>query len=275
MVANVSILLLFALGMAYAGLNAYALLRSPALIFPAPASSYADNPSIFKLTTRDGTVISAYLLTAESTNGAASGLDGQLLLYSHGNGEDIGMIRPFLEQFQRRGISVLAFDYPGYGTSGGEPTEAGCYAAIEAAYAHAVDALGFKPNAITLYGRSLGSGPATWLAQRESVRAVIMDGAFTSTFRVLTEVKLLPWDRFDNYARLPDIDCPILVIHGTEDRTVPFSHALRIWKRIEGPKQKLFVEGAGHGDLLEHAGLRYWDTVMDFIETQNHDSPSL
>lgn len=257
MIANVSILLFCSACLAYAGLNAYALLRANALIFPVPPSSYEDDSSQIQLTTRDGTVLPAYHLPAEASQ--------ELLIYSHGNGEDIGMARPFLELFQRRGISVLAYEYPGYGTSREAPSEAGCYAAIEAAYQFAVQDLAYAPARITLYGRSLGSGPSTWLAQRERVKGVILDGAFTSTFRVLTDVKLLPWDRFDNYARLPDIDCPILIIHGTEDRTVPFSHALRNWKRNQGPKQKLFVEGARHSNLIELAGDAYWDTVVSFI----------
>ena len=267
MIANVSILLFCSLCVAYAGLNAYALVRAHALIFPVPLSSYEDDATIFKLTTRDETPISAYFLPASPSGGSPAGPGNQLLIYSHGNGEDIGMARPFLELFQKRGISVLAFDYPGYGTSGGEPSEAGCYAAIEAAYAHAVGELGYTPANITLYGRSLGSGPSTWLAQREPVKGVILDGAFTSTFRVLTGIKLLPWDRFDNFARLPDIDCPILLIHGTEDQTVPFTHAQRNWERIGGPKQKLFIEGARHGNLIELAGDRYWDAVTGFIQT--------
>ncbi|NBB80484.1 MAG: alpha/beta fold hydrolase [Verrucomicrobia bacterium] len=266
MIANVSILLFCSLCLAYAGLNAYALLRAHALIFPVPPSSYEDDDSIFKLTTRDGISISAYFLSADPRGGSPAGSGNHLLIYSHGNGEDIGMARPFLELFQKRGISVLTFDYPGYGTSGGEPSEPGCYAAIEAAYAYAVDTLDYNPSNITLYGRSLGSGPSTWLAQREPVRSIILDGAFTSTFRVMTGIKLLPWDRFDNFARLPDIDCPVLLIHGTEDRTVPFSHAQQNWHRIEGPKQKLFIEGARHGNLIELADDLYWDTVVDFIQ---------
>ena len=272
MIVNVSILLFCSLCVAYAALNAYALLRAQALIFPAPPSSYQDDATIFKLTARDGTPISAYHLPAVSSAATASSSTGpgsRLLIYSHGNGEDIGTARPFLELFQRRGISVLAFDYPGYGTSGGKPSEAGCYAAIQAAYAHAVGKLAYNPAQITLYGRSLGSGPSTWLAQREPVKGLILDGAFTSTFRVLTEIKLLPFDRFDNYARLPEVKCPILIIHGTEDQTVPFSHALRNWQRITEPRQKLFIEGASHGNLIELAGQRYWDSVIDFIQNPN------
>jgi pimeloyl-ACP methyl ester carboxylesterase len=258
MIANVSILLLASLCLAYVGLNAYALLRANALIFPVPPSSYEAGPDIVYLNSDQEISIASYYLSGDSP-------EKQLLIYSHGNGEDIGSARPFLELFQKRGISVLAYDYPGYGMSGGDPSERGCYAAIQSAYEYAVDQLGYDPAKIVLYGRSLGSGPSTWLAERRQIGAIILDGAFTSTFRVLTEVKLLLWDRFDNYARFPNIRVPILLVHGTEDRTVPFSHALRNWKRIEGPKQKLFVVGARHSNVVEMAGAEYWEAVLPFI----------
>ncbi len=258
MIANVSILLVSSLCIAYAGLNAYAAIRADDLIFPAPVSSYEDDESIFKLQASDGETISAYYLPAKDTK--------RLIIYSHGNGEDIGTARPFLQLFTRMDVSVLAYDYPGYGTSSGQPSEAGCYAAIEAAYKHAIETLGYTPDQITLYGRSLGSGPSSWLAEQEPVAGLIFDGAFTSTFRVLTGVKLLPWDKFDNYARLPKIQCPLLLIHGTLDRTVPFSHALKNWEVIQGSKYRLFVEGAHHGNVIEMAGREYWDIVIPFAK---------
>jgi pimeloyl-ACP methyl ester carboxylesterase len=98
------------------------------------------------------------------------------------------------------------------------------------------------------------------------VAGLILDGAFTSTFRVMTGIKILPWDKFDNHARLPNIKCPILMIHGTDDRVVPFTQAQQNWKRIEGTKQKLFVQGAGHGDIIEIAGDNYWNIVLPFIQ---------
>lgn len=228
MIANASILLISSLCIVYIGLNAYAAIRAQDLIFPAPPSSYRDDASIVKLTARDGERISLYHLQAENS--------AKLLLYSHGNGEDIGTARLFLNNFHRLGISVIAYDYPGYGTSSGKPSEDGCYAAAEAAYQFATKTLGYAPENITLYGRSLGSGPSSWLAEQKPVSGLIYDGAFTSTFRVMTEVKLLPWDIFDNYAKLPNIKCPVLVIHGTIDHTVPFSHAQNNWKAIKGSK---------------------------------------
>lgn len=255
--AHVTTTLLCTLCLAYAGLNVYAALQSNALIFLAPPSSYADTASILKLKTSDGEIISAYYLP---------GLNSQrLLLYSQGNGEDIGMARSFLEVFQKQGISVLAYDYPGYGTSTGKPSERGCYRAIEAAHTHATENLGYESSDIILYGRSLGSGPSCWLAEKETVAGLILDGAFTSIFRVVTGINILPWDKFDNYARLPNIESPVLVIHGTEDRVIPFAHAESNYKRISGDKKKLIVTGAGHNNLIEEAGSEYWRSVLTFI----------
>jgi pimeloyl-ACP methyl ester carboxylesterase len=258
MIANVFILLASCLCIIYMGLAVYAAIRADTLIFPAPPSSYQDDASIIKLESSDGERISAYYLQAEKSD--------RLLIYSHGNGEDIGSARPFLELFQRAGISVLAYDYPGYGTSTGTPSERGSYAAIEATYQYATEKLGYTDARITLYGRSLGSGPSAWLAEQKPVAGVIFDGAFASTFRVMTNIRLLPWDKFDNYARLPNIKSPVLVIHGTEDQTVPFSHAIKNWEVIQSPKHKLFVQGARHGDVIERAGHEYWDTVIAFIK---------
>jgi fermentation-respiration switch protein FrsA (DUF1100 family) len=104
------------------------------------------------------------------------------------------------------------------------------------------------------------------LAENSPVDAIILDGTFTSTFRVMTGAKFLPWDRFDNYSRLPQIEHPVLLLHGTADRTVPFSHTQKNWEAIKGSKYRLLVDGAGHNDLIEIAGHEYWNLVMPFIK---------
>lgn len=258
MIANISILLLFALGLAYLGGIVYAATFADDMIFPVVQPTYTDGPETFKLKASDGEVITATYLEAPGST--------RLLLYSHGNGVDLGGIRSFLEAFQNQGISVLAYDYPGYGTSSGHGSEAGVYAAADATYEHATQTLGFAPEQITLYGRSLGSGPTCWLAERYPVDRLIIDGGFSSTFRVMTRVKVLPWDKFDNVARLRSIRCPVLIIHGTADETVPFNHAKQNWAVLTGEKHQLWVEGAGHNNLMEVAGRTYWDTVVPFIK---------
>jgi len=251
---------LTAIAIAYVGLMLFALLRSDSIIFPDIPASYSMGPDIMMLNADDGKQIAAYYLPVENAK--------RLLIYCHGNGEDIGDARPFLEEFQAKGIAVLAFDYPGYGLSSGKPSESGCFAATHVAYQHAVKELGYHPEQISLYGRSLGGGPACWLAAQEPIGSLILDGTFTSTFRVMTQRKLVFWDVFDNLKLLPKISCPVFVIHGTEDRTVPFSHALRNFDAVQSEKTKLWVEGAGHNNLVEIAGDRYWSAVLNFIQKQ-------
>ncbi|MGJ8653338.1 MAG: alpha/beta hydrolase [Opitutaceae bacterium] len=257
MVFNVSILLLVTFTVLYLGGIVFAYTQAHGMIFPKVEASYQDSAGIIKLDTSDGERISAYHLKSESSP--------KLLLYSHGNGEDIGHARPLLEAIHERGYSVFAYDYPGYGTSTGTPSESGVFAAAEAAYRYATETLGYKPADITLYGRSLGSGPSCWLAEQYPVGGLILDGAFSSTFRVMTHVRILPWDYFNNIARLPKIDCPMLVLHGKQDRTVPFSHAVKNAQVAKGSVKTLWHDTAGHNDLIEQLGTKYWDTVLPFI----------
>lgn len=258
MLGNVLILLLASFSLIYAGLCLYAYLVSDSMIFPKlGVASYADGPDILKLETSEGDTISAYLLEAAKSD--------RVLLYSHGNAEDLGQIRPLLGQFQQRGISVFAYDYPGYGTSTGRPSEHGLYAAAEAAFKYLTEKEGYAPGSVILYGRSLGSGPACWLAARYPVGGLILDGAFSSTFRVMTKVKLLPFDKFDNLARLPKLDCPVLLIHGKQDAVIPFDHALKNEQALPFPAETLWVEQASHNNLIETAGDSYWKVVQGFI----------
>jgi len=257
MTGNVIILLLATLAVIYAGMCLYAYLVADSMIFPAPAASYLDGPDILKLESADGAMISAYFLEAPDSK--------EVVLYSHGNGEDIGSIRPLLTQFQQRGISVFAYDYPGYGTSTGRPSESGVHAAAEAAYRYLTQQKGYAPASIVLYGRSLGRGPACRLAGRYPAAGIILDGAFSSTFRVMTQIKLLPFDKFDNLAILPKLDCPILLIHGKMDSVIPFAHALKNEAVLTGAAETLWIETANHNNLIEVGGDRYWDTVLRFI----------
>src|SRR5439155_1700348 len=78
------------------------------------------------------------------------------------------------------GLSVLVFDYPGYGHSGGRPSEAGCYAAAEAAYEWLTEAQGIPPGQLLLLGRSLGSAVAVELASRRPYRALVLISPLTS-----------------------------------------------------------------------------------------------
>ncbi|WP_269522488.1 alpha/beta hydrolase [Coraliomargarita parva] len=251
--------ILFTLTIAYLALMAYAYFWADRLIFPPVAPSYSEGSGISRIQSRDGNSIA--FLHLPGPTGAP------LLIYSHGNGEDLGQIRPLMEEFNRRGIGVLAYDYPGYGLSSGKASEAGTYAAADAAYQHASGQLGYAPGQMVLYGHSLGSGPSCWLAARYPVGGLVLDGAFSSTFRVMTRIKLLPWDKFDNLKRLASVQCPVLSIHGQRDKVVPFSHAEQNWRALQGRKERLWIENGGHSGLLDLIGARYWETVLPFIQS--------
>lgn len=242
---------------AYGSLAAYGWLGSDRQIFLPPPSSYTESPEILKLTTVGGIQIAALYLNNPEAD--------RTLLYSHGNAEDIGDNRRRLEQFQAQGFAVLAYDYPGYGLSEGKPSEQGAYQAIDAAYHYLIDNLETDPQTIILLGRSVGGGPAIDLAAREPVGGLIIESSFVSAFRVVTQIRLLPFDKFANLAKIPQIASPVLVIHGTEDTVIPLWHGEALLEAIESPKQALWVEGAGHNNVLKVAGDQYWQTIQDFV----------
>ncbi len=241
---------------AYLFVAVFALMTADSMIFQPRPSSYRKGGKVFTIPADDGTPLAAMHLEAEGAP--------VTVLFLHGNAEDLGDILPLLEEMRRRGLSVLAYDYRGYGTTPGKPNEAGIFADTGAVYRHLVERIGVPPGRVLVYGRSVGSGPAVELAAREPVGGLVLDGAFTSAFRVMTQIPLLPGDRFKNIDRMPRVRCPVLVIHGTHDRTIPIAHGRALYQAARGPRRNLWVDGAGHNDLVEVAGERYWDALVDF-----------
>jgi fermentation-respiration switch protein FrsA (DUF1100 family) len=187
------------------------------------------------------------------------------VLYAHGNAEDLGQLAPWLEELRRAGFAVLAFDYRGYGLStGGPPSAAGVTDDMAAVYHHAVSTLKIPPSRLVLYGRSVGSGPATDLAARVPAGGLVLESAFVSAFRVLTRVSVLPFDRFHNLRHIRRVRGPVLVIHGTDDEVIPVSHGRRLYEAAGQPKQALWIEGAHHTDVALVGGARYWLALAAF-----------
>jgi fermentation-respiration switch protein FrsA (DUF1100 family) len=241
----------------YVGFAAMAWLIGERVIFQPHRSSYRDSGNILKLTTASGKRISAVHLpnpTAQYT-----------LLVSHGNAEDLGDDLPWLDELQAAGFSVFAYDYEGYGTSEGRPREAAAYEDEQAAYNYLLQKVGLTPDRIVVYGRSVGTGPAVWLASRNPVAGLVLQSPFLSALRVVTRITIFPFDYFPNYKRIGDVHCPVLVMHGTSDEVIGFHHGEAMYALAREPKRKLWVAGAHHNDFNYVGRTQYLDALRQFV----------
>jgi len=228
------------------------------MIFRPPPAGYGVDDDLHWIETADGQRIAAMYFEkpgAEFT-----------IIFSHGNAEDIGHNTEFFQTLNRWGYSVLAYDYRGYGLSEGRPSERKAYQDIEAAYAWLVDTLGTDPCSVIALGRSIGSGPAVHLATCKPLAGLVLESGLTSAFRVMTRRGILPFDRFANIEKIAEVRCPVLVVHGLDDRIVPPWHGKALYEAANEPKQFLWVEHAGHNDLAWVAGIRYRRAMEEFVE---------
>lgn len=221
-------------------------------------SSYRDGPGVIRIETQDGESISAvYLKNQDSL---------YTILYSHGNAEDLGLIMGHLKEFVNNGYSVLAYDYRGYGISEGKASEANTYKDVEAAFDYLVKDLGIEPKKIILLGRSVGGGPSVNLASKREVGGLILESSFISVYGVVSGFSSGGLDKFDNINKIKRVQCPVLIMHGTNDRVIKSFHGQKLYEAANEPKIKFWVEGAGHNNLSAIAGSRYWEAIESFME---------
>jgi abhydrolase domain-containing protein 17 len=232
------------------------LCRADSLIFRPQTASYKDTKDILKLPVTATEKISAiYLPNPQSI---------YTLLYIHGNAEDINEVRPLLDRLYSYGFSVFSYDYRGFGTSDGKPSELNAYQDADTAYRYLTQQLKIPPQQIIVHGRSLGGGSATELATRHLFGGLILESTFTSAFRVVLPFPLLPFDKFSNIDKLKKVRCPVLIMHGKADKTIPIQHGKLLEAAILEPKISLWVSEAGHDDLSEVAGKRYQTALLSF-----------
>ncbi|GAB4304831.1 MAG: alpha/beta hydrolase [Oscillatoriaceae cyanobacterium] len=216
---------------------------------------------------------------------AAKQHQGRVLLYLHGNSENISGNIYHANRFHKLGFSVFLIDYRGYGKSVGSfPTEQSVYQDTETAWNYLVQDRGIPPEQIVIYGHSLGGAIAIELANRHPGAAgLIVEGSFTS-IRDMTDYRY-PWfvifpidqlltDRFDSLSKVPHLQMPVLFIHGTADETVPYAMSQTLFAAAPQPKQLFTVPGAGHENLAKLSGETYLQTIRDFMElVENHLAP--
>lgn len=174
------------------------------------------------------------------------------LLYSHGNAADLGQMHDLLLELRAHlRVNVMSYDYSGYGASSGKATEFNTYADIEAVYDCLRRDYGIRQEDLILYGQSVGSGPTLHLASRlPRLRAVVLHSAILSGIRVLYPVKMtFCFDIFKNIDKIQLVKCPVLVMHGTNDEIVDWSHGKRLWELCKQKYEPLWIKGGGHCNL--------------------------
>jgi uncharacterized protein len=197
--------------------------------------------------------------------------DGGAVLVCNGNGGNRAMRAPLAAALSRAGLSVLLFDYRGYGGNPGSPSEAGLAADARAAQEWLATRAGVDPRRIAFFGESLGAAVALGLARERSPAALVLRSPFTSLADVARvhypwlPVRLLLAERYPSLDRVRDLDSPLLVVAGERDRIVPAAQSRRLYEAAPEPKRFVLVPRADHNDEALLAGDLLIDAVLGFL----------
>jgi hypothetical protein len=200
------------------------------------------------LRTDETAVINALHFKVENPKG--------VILYFHGNAGDLSRWGTITEYFVEKNYDVLVMDYRTYGKSTGVLSEKALYS--DAQYCYNYLKPFYKENEITVYGRSLGTGIATFIASKNNPKQLILETPFYSIEDVaksrflLFPVKKLIKYKLPTFKYINNTNCSILMIHGTEDKIVPFNSATKLYSY--SPKSRttfIKIEGGSHNNLID------------------------
>jgi fermentation-respiration switch protein FrsA (DUF1100 family) len=215
-----------------------------------PAGDWKPAESFFEaawFSAEDGTKLHGWYADRPQARGVA--------LFCHGNAGNItGLAESMQILNQRHRLSVMTFDYRGYGRSEGKPSEAGILQDARAARRWLAQRTGVPEADIIMMGQSLGGAVAIDLAARDGARALVLASTFTSLPELGASYApwLLPrWNmtmRLDSLSKIRDYPGPVLISHGDADEVVPFAHGEKLYAAVPGRKQFFRVEGGHHND---------------------------
>ena len=199
------------------------------------------------LKSKDGAIINALHFKAENPKG--------VILYFHGNAGDLSRWGKIAERFLEYNYDIFIMDYRTYGKSRGELSEQALYADAQLCYDYVYKS--FPPEKVTVYGRSLGSGIATYLASKHSTNQLILETPYYSILDVaqyrfpMFPVKGMLKYELPTYKFLENVDCPISIFHGTDDYVVPYSSGMKLKDSTDKAIRFITIEGGGHNNLIE------------------------
>ena len=214
----------------------------------------------------DGHDIYGYVLDAPS---AAPANGRRVVIAFHGNADLAAWTAPWAHELSTRaGVTVLVPEYRGYGGIPGTPSYESATADARGALAYARDSLGATD--VVIYGHSLGTAIGSELATHMSAsppRSLVLQSPFTSAQAMATRMMVPPipglWSRisrvrYDTRAVVAQLDVPVFVSHGTRDITIPARMGREVFEAAKNRGELLIVEKAGHNDVADEGGDRYW-----------------
>lgn len=214
-----------------------------------------------------------------------------VILYFPGNSHNRVFRNRELRVLVDLGADIFLFDHRGYGDNPGQPSEEAIAADARAIWRAAVTEWNIAPNRLVIYGESLGGGIAVRLAAELCELGVEPAGLILrSTFHSLVDVAQLQYpylpvrwvlrDRFASEDRIPFVTCPLLMIHGRNDRVVPFRFGWKLFTAARDHSSsgfsKRFVElsEADHNDVVTVAPEKFTQALRDFPPLRCRDAPA-
>jgi uncharacterized protein len=249
----------------YGGALAFLFFKQRSMLFPIPAvGRTAPDTAGFPeaeehvLTTGDGEKIIVWHVPAMPAH--------PVVLFFPGNGDVLaGRVSRF-KGITAGGIGLVALSYRGYAGSSGAPSEQGLLQDAAAAYAFTLAR--YDPARIVAWGFSLGTGVAVALASEHRIEKLILESPYTSTVDIagalfpIVPVSLLMRDQFHSDRRIARVAVPLLIMHGSNDPTIPIGFGERLFALANEPKQFVRFPGGGHDDLDDFGAL---DAARQFI----------
>jgi len=176
------------------------------------------------------------------------------MLISHGNAEDIYAVNEWVSKILVNfvNVNIIMYEYTGYGIDQEKfgCSEQYCYNDADTVYNYIIQQLHVPPERIVIFGRSLGSGPSCYLAEKYPVGGLILNSGFMSVFRVAFKFRwTLPGDMFPNIDRIKNVKCPVCIVHSIKDEIVPFYHAREMYKNCKNKFPPLFIDGTSHNSI--------------------------
>lgn len=196
----------------------------------------------------DGAVINGVHIKHENAKG--------VVVYFHGNSGNISHLIHVANMFTKFGYESILVDYRTYGKSTGELSEQAIYEDAKMFYDYANEM--YEENNIIVYGRSFGTGVASYLAAKKNPKKLILESPFYSAVDLgkhrfpFLPVNWLSNFRFPSNEYLKKVNCEVFIFHGKEDFVVPYDASERLYELIESDKKHLItIQEGGHNYLQD------------------------